>query len=101
MSAKAPDRKLPEVNIMEGGGVRYMDTDARSSLTIPDGAAPTLPEYWIYSATAAWQANQKVTCRLNVNTVTDEEYAASLTNNGGRYNPGAERSYLLSADFAF
>ena len=46
-------------------------------------------------------ANEKVTFRLNVNNVTDEEYAASLNNNGGRYNPGAERSYLLSADFAF
>jgi catecholate siderophore receptor len=84
-----------------GGGVRYMDTVARSSLTIPNGAAPTLPDYWVFSATAAWQANEKVTFRLNVNNVTDEVYAASLNNNGGRYNPGAERSFLLSADFAF
>jgi catecholate siderophore receptor len=84
-----------------GGGVRYMDTVARSSLTIPNGAAPSLPDYWIYSATAAWQANEKVTFRLNVNNVTDEVYALSLNNNGGRYNPGAERSFLLSADFAF
>lgn len=84
-----------------GGGVRYMDTVARSSLTIPNGAAPTLPDYWVYSATAAWQANEKMTFRLNVNNVTDEVYAAALNNNGGRYNPGAERSFLLSADFAF
>jgi catecholate siderophore receptor len=84
-----------------GGGVRYMDTVARSSLTIPNGAAPTLPDYWVYTATAAWQANEKVTFRLNVNNVTDEVYAISLNNNGGRYNPGAERSYLMSADFAF
>jgi catecholate siderophore receptor len=42
-----------------------------------------------------------VTFRLNVNNVTDEVYALSLNNNGGRYNPGAERSFLLSADFAF
>jgi catecholate siderophore receptor len=84
-----------------GGGVRYMDTVARSSLTIPNGAAPSLPDYWIYSATAAWQANEKVTFRLNVNNVTDEVYALSLNNNGGRYNPGAERSFLLCADFAF
>jgi len=84
-----------------GGGVRYMDTVARSSLTIPDGAAPSLPDYWVYSATAAWQAHEKLTFRLNVNNLTNEEYAASLNNNGGRYNPGPERSYLLSADFAF
>jgi catecholate siderophore receptor len=84
-----------------GGGVRYMDTVARSSLTIPNGAAPTLPDYWVYSATAAWQASEKMTFRLNVNNVTDEVYAAALNNNGGRYNPGAERSFLLSADFAF
>ncbi|HKQ12262.1 MAG TPA: TonB-dependent siderophore receptor [Steroidobacteraceae bacterium] len=84
-----------------GGGVRYMDTVARSSLTVPNGAAPTLPDYWVFSATAAWQANENMTFRLNVNNVTDEVYAASLNNNGGRYNPGAERSFLLSADFAF
>jgi catecholate siderophore receptor len=84
-----------------GGGVRYMDTVARSSLTVPNGAAPTLPDYWVYSATAAWQATDKMIFRLNVNNVTDEVYAISLNNNGGRYNPGAERSYLLSADFAF
>ena len=84
-----------------GGGVRYMDTVARSSLTIPNGIAGELPDYWVYSATAAWQANERVTLRLNVNNVTDEVYAISLNNNGGRYNPGAERSYLLSADFAF
>ncbi|MGH8236472.1 MAG: TonB-dependent receptor [Steroidobacteraceae bacterium] len=84
-----------------GGGVRYMDTVARSSLTIPNGAAPALPDYWVYSATAAWQASEKMTFRLNVNNVTGEVYAAALNNNGGRYNPGAERSFLLSADFAF
>ncbi len=87
--------------IQVGGGVRYMDTVARSSVTVPNGAAPTLPDYWVYSATAAWQATQKLTLRLNVNNVTDEVYAASLNNNGGRYNPGAERSFLLGADFAF
>lgn len=84
-----------------GGGARYMDTVARSSLTVPNGAAPAAPSYWVYSATAAWEANERVTLRLNVNNVTDEVYAVSLNNNGGRYNPGAERSYLMSADFAF
>ncbi|HKU13177.1 MAG TPA: TonB-dependent siderophore receptor [Steroidobacteraceae bacterium] len=84
-----------------GGGVRYMDTVARSSLTIPNGAAPAAPSYWVYAATAAWQATPKVTVRLNVNNVTDEVYAISLNNNGGRYNPGAGRSFLLGADIAF
>jgi catecholate siderophore receptor len=84
-----------------GGGARFMDTVARSSATVPNGAAPELPDYWVLSATAAWQANQKLTLRLNVNNLTDEVYATSLNNNGGRYNPGVERSYLFSADFAF
>ncbi|HKS59074.1 MAG TPA: TonB-dependent siderophore receptor [Steroidobacteraceae bacterium] len=84
-----------------GGGARFMDTVARSSLTVPNGAGGFAPSYWVYSATAAWQANEKVTLRLNVNNVTDEVYALSLNNNGGRYNPGAERSFLFSADFAF
>ena len=85
-----------------GGGARYMDTVARSSSTAPTGTgAPSAPAYWVYSATGAWQANDRVTLRLNVNNVTDEVYAIGLNNNGGRYNPGPERSYLLSADFAF
>ena len=84
-----------------GGGVRYQDTVARSSLTVPNGVAGELPDFWVYSATAAWQATDKMIFRLNVNNVTDEVYAISLNNNGGRYNPGAERSYLVSADFAF
>ena len=44
---------------------------------------------------------QQLTLRLNVNNFTDEVYAISLNNNGGLYNPGPERSYLLSADFSF
>lgn len=83
-----------------GGGARYMDTVARSSVTVP-GIGASAPEYWVYSATAAWQANEQITLRLNVNNVTDEVYAISLNNNGGRYNPGPERSFLVSADFAF
>jgi len=84
-----------------GGGVRYQDTVARSSLTVPNGVAGELPDFWVYSATAAWHATDKMSFRLNVNNLTDDVYAISLNNNGGRYNPGAERSYLLSADFAF
>ena len=52
-------------------------------------------------ATAAWRATEQVSLRLNVNNVTDEEYSSSLNNNGGRYMPGAGRSFLLSADFSF
>jgi catecholate siderophore receptor len=84
-----------------GGGARYMDTVARSSSNLITGAAPTAPSFWVFSGTAAWQANDRFTLRLNVNNLGDEVYAASLNNNGGRYNPGAERSYLLSADLAF
>jgi catecholate siderophore receptor len=92
---------LLPLGLSVGGGVRYQDTVARSSLTVPNGVAGSLPDYWVYGATAAWQATDKMTFRLNVNNVTDEVYAISLNNNGGRYLPGAERSYLLSADFAF
>jgi catecholate siderophore receptor len=85
-----------------GAGAQYMDTVPRSSSTVTAGVvAPELPSYWVYNATAAWQATQRVSFRINVNNLTDEVYAASLNNNGGRYNPGAERSYLLSANFSF
>ena len=39
--------------------------------------------------------------RLNVNNLFDEKFIQSLNNNGGRFNPGAPRAYLLSADFRF
>ena len=85
-----------------GAGAQYMDTVPRSSSTVTAGVvAPELPSYWVYNATVGWQATQRVSFRVNVNNVSDEVYASSLNNNGGRYNPGAERSYLFSANFSF
>ena len=49
----------------------------------------------------AFDFTSRFKVRLNVNNVFDEEYFASVNNNGGRFNPGAPRSFLLSADVRF
>jgi catecholate siderophore receptor len=85
-----------------GGGLAYVDTVFRSSsVATPDAPAPQAPSFTVYYATAAWEANDHMSVRFNVDNVTDEEYVLRLNNNGGRYVPGPSRWYLLSADFSF
>ena len=42
------------------------------------------------------RSRRQLTLRLNVYNLTDEVYIRSINNNGGRYNPGTPRSFLLS-----
>lgn len=87
-----------------GGGAQYMDSVTRLS---PTAAAPTnqslvdVPDYWVFNALLEYEVSKNLSVRLNVNNVFDEEYIASLNNNGGRYNPGAGRSFVITADFTF
>ena len=39
--------------------------------------------------------------RLNVYNVTDAPTSENINNNGGRYNPGTPRSFLLSSAIRF
>jgi catecholate siderophore receptor len=87
-----------------GGGVRYVDTVAR---TINNAAnprvtnVPTAPEYWVVDAMIGYEFNDKVSLQLNAYNLADEEYIATLNNSGARYIPGTERSGLLSVNFRF
>jgi catecholate siderophore receptor len=86
-----------------GGGVRYVDTVARSiNITDPRVTnTPTAPEYWVIDAMLAYEVNDKVTLQLNGYNLADEDYVAQLNNGGSRYIPGAPRSALLTVNFAF
>ncbi len=83
-----------------GGGGQYSD-----QITRRDNNAPTVPRqtpsYWLFNALASYPVSKNVTIRFNVNNLFDEQFIQSLNNNGGRFNPGAPRAYLLSADFRF
>lgn len=85
-----------------GGGGQYVGETERSNNTlVPGSAAPTVPSYWLFSAMTSYEVNKHLTLRLNVDNLFDEDYIRSLNNNGGRYNPGAGRSYLISAEMKF
>ncbi|HEY0967373.1 MAG TPA: TonB-dependent siderophore receptor [Opitutaceae bacterium] len=84
-----------------GGGVQYTGTTARQTTNTPAAALPETPDYWLVNAMASYPVTDRLTLRLNVNNVLDEEYLKSLNNNANRYNPGTPRSFIVSADVAF
>jgi catecholate siderophore receptor len=86
-----------------GGGVRYVDTVARSisNNVLPTANTPSAPEYWVVDAMLGYQVNDKLSLQLNGYNLADEEYIAQLNNGGSRFIPGAPRSALLSVNFQF
>lgn len=86
-----------------GGGVRYVDTVARSSNLAPS-ATPNLvntESYTVADAMVAYDLSKNVSLQLNVNNLFDKEYVASVNNGGSRYKPGEPRNALLSANFKY
>lgn len=86
--------------LIVGGGGQYSDEIARR-----DNNAPTVPRqtpsYWLFNALVSYPVTKNMIVRFNVNNLFDEKFIQSLNNNGGRFNPGSPRAYLLSADFRF
>ena len=79
-----------------GGGLRYQgDAYVNAANTI------VLPSATIVDAMAEFPLRDALVLRLNVYNLTDETYMRSINNNGGRYNPGASRSALMSVAFNF
>lgn len=83
-----------------GGGSQYS-----SEVTRRDNNTPAVPRqspsFWLFNAMASYPVAKDILLRLNVNNLLDREYVQAANNNGARFNPGAPRSYLLSADFRF
>lgn len=94
-----------ENGIVIGGGARYMDSVASSSLTDPDARSRRsvleVPDYWVIDAMASYPVTKNINIQLNIFNLADEEYAASVNNAGSRYFAGAERSARLGVNFAF
>jgi catecholate siderophore receptor len=82
-----------------GGGVQYVDAITRrdASSTAPRVAS----SYWLLNTMVSYEVNSWLTLRANVNNLADERYVQSYNNNGGRFNPGAPRSYLVTAELKF
>jgi catecholate siderophore receptor len=55
--------------------------------------------YWVSDAVVSYKLNKSTTLRLNVYNLADKEYTFELAS--GQSIPGAGRSGMLSAVFAF
>lgn len=86
--------RLP-FNLEIGGGAQYVG-ERRNNNT---DNARTAPDYWLFDAMAAYHVNENITFRLNIYNLADEEYIDRV--GGGHFVPGAGRSAVLTASFAY
>lgn len=88
-----------------GGGARYMDSVASTSLTDAEALSrrsiAEIQDYWVFDAMASYPVTKSISLQLNLMNLADEEYLASVNNAGSRYTPGVERSARLGVNFAF
>lgn len=88
-----------------GGGARYVDSVASTSLTSAAALATRsmveVPDYWVVDAMASYPVSKNINVQLNVFNLTDEEYVAALNSGVSRYYPGVERSARLGVNFSF
>ncbi len=88
------------IGLTVGGGIRYV-AESVASGSANNTATGVLPSYTVIDAMLAYEINEHVTVRFNVNNLADEYYARSLNNNSQRAYLGEPRSYTLSADWKF
>jgi len=88
-----------------GGGARYIDSVASTSLTNAAALATRsmveIPDYWVVDAMASYPVSKNINLQLNVFNLLDEEYISSINNGVSRYYPGVERSARLGLNFSF
>lgn len=82
-------------------GSSYLGRPDDANRIIPNGSFGKLPSYTTFNAMASYEVNQNLDLRLNVDNLTNEEYANSSNWNGSRVSLGAPRTFLVSADFTF
>lgn len=91
--------RLP-FGLIIGGGGQYSDKVSRRDNNTP--AVPRQsPSYWLFNALMSFPITKNLTLRANVNNLFDREFVQAANNNGARFNPGAPRAYLLSAELRF
>lgn len=88
-----------------GGGARYVDSVASTSLTSAAALATRsmveVPDYWVVDAMASYPVSKNINVQLNLFNLLDEEYVAALNSGVSRYYPGVERSARLGVNFSF
>ena len=87
--------RLPRA-IRIGGGLRYSDAvfvNAANTIVVPG--------YTVADAIVEVPLGKRLSLRLNAYNVTDRVYIRNINNNGGRYNPGTPRTFLLSTAIRF
>jgi catecholate siderophore receptor len=90
-------------NLTLGAGVQHSSSVVRSTANGITSTSPSLasvPSYTTFNLMADYAVNDCLSLRLNVDNLTDADYFR-LNNNGGRYYPGAPRSFLLTANLKF
>lgn len=95
--------KLP-IPLTIGGGLRYVDSQARTvnnNLASVTTGIVEVGDYWVADAMAKYDLTPNYGLQLNVYNLTDEDYVASVNNSGHRYYPGTPRSYLLTLNVSF
>jgi catecholate siderophore receptor len=93
--------KLP-MGFTVGGGVRHVDTQARTVSSIPVTAGVfQVPKYTVVDLYAAYDVTQNIAVQLNAYNIGDEDYVSSINNSGQRYIAGIPRSYLATVNFKF
>lgn len=83
-----------------GGGGQYS-----AEVTRRDNNTPSVPRqapsYWLFNGMVSYPVLKNVTVRLNANNLFDRRFVQAANHNGARFNPGAPRAWLLSADYRF
>jgi catecholate siderophore receptor len=92
------------IGLQIGGGVRYVDSQARTVNNAPSTLTAgifDIDSYAVVDAMAKYEITKNYGVQLNVYNVTDEEYVGSVNNSGQRYFPGTPRSYLATLNVRF
>lgn len=91
--------RLP-IGLTLGGGAQFTDGYffALPTATATPVVSPKT-RYWLYSAMASYPVNKRLTLRLNINNLTDEQYMER--GYSAHFTPGAGRTILLNASFNF
>jgi catecholate siderophore receptor len=60
-----------------------------------------VPGYSLVDTMVEYDVNTHLSLRLNVTNLANEVYIKNVNNNGGRYNPGAPRSAVVTSSVRF
>ena len=97
--------RLP-VGLTVGGGLKhvgdaYLGRPDNAERIIPNGHAGELPAYTVLDLMAAYEVNQRLTLRFNIDNLADRFYAVSSNWPGRRVSLGPARAFILSTDVRF